>query len=73
MNLDRLTAYELVKQEELKDIKGFGTVLTHVKSGARIALIETEDENKTFSIANARYFHSKDTARRVGRAVYYNQ
>ena len=51
MNLDRLTAYELVKQEELKDIKGFGTVLTHVKSGARIALIETEDENKTFSIA----------------------
>ena len=29
--------------------------------------------NKTFSIANARYFHSKDTARRVGRAVYYNQ
>lgn len=43
-------AYELVKSEELKDLKSQGYVLKHKKTGARIALISNEDDNKVFSI-----------------------
>lgn len=42
--------YELVFTKELKDIKALGIYLKHKKSGARLALISNEDENKVFSI-----------------------
>ena len=43
-------AYELVKREELPDIKSVGYLLRHRKTGARLVLIENEDENKVFNI-----------------------
>lgn len=42
--------YELVKREELPDIKSVGYLLRHRKTGARLVLIENEDENKVFNI-----------------------
>ena len=42
--------YKVIKTEELKDIASRGTLLMHVKSGARVVLIENDDENKTFCI-----------------------
>ena len=51
MDKDRLTAYELVLEEDLPDIASRGTVLRHKKTGARVILIENEDENKVFNIA----------------------
>ncbi|MGP1403594.1 MAG: insulinase family protein [Catonella sp.] len=42
--------YELVFAKELKDIKALGIYLKHKKSGARLAIISNEDENKVFSI-----------------------
>ncbi|MDD5900257.1 MAG: insulinase family protein [Lachnospiraceae bacterium] len=45
-----LTAYEIVSEENLPDISGFGIVLRHKKSGARIAVISNEDNNKVFSV-----------------------
>lgn len=50
MNFSGLTAYELVKEEELKDIHSQGYLLRHKKSGARISLISNDDENKVFYI-----------------------
>ncbi|MBQ1598791.1 MAG: insulinase family protein [Lachnospiraceae bacterium] len=43
-------AYELIKQEKLTDVHSDGTVLRHKKSGATIALVENDDDNKVFYI-----------------------
>ena len=42
--------YELVSVTELKDMKSLGIYLRHKKSGARVALISNEDDNKVFYI-----------------------
>jgi len=51
MDKDRLTAYELVLEENLPDIASRGTILRHKETGARVMLIENDDENKVFNIA----------------------
>lgn len=50
MDFVTLTAYELIKEENLPDIHSKGYLLKHKKSGARIALIPNDDENKVFFI-----------------------
>lgn len=45
-----LPEYDVIKTEEMEDIKSTGTLLRHKKSGARIFLLENEDENKVFDI-----------------------
>lgn len=42
--------YKLIKAEELKDINSLGTLLIHEKSGARVLLLQNDDENKSFCI-----------------------
>lgn len=49
--ISELDAYEVIREERLKDLGSNGTLLRHKKSGARIALIENDDENKVFYIA----------------------
>ena len=44
------STYEIVKEEKLGDINSRGTVLRHKKTGARITLLENDDENKVFYI-----------------------
>lgn len=51
MNFEHLPQYQLVKQETLTDLHTEGYLLEHRKSGARILLLENEDENKVFNIA----------------------
>ena len=53
MNKENLTAYEVVTEEELTDIHSKGWLLRHKKTGARVMLIENDDENKVFNIASA--------------------
>ena len=43
-------AYEIIKEDDLSDIRSKGLLLRHKKSGARIAVIENEDPNKVFYI-----------------------
>ena len=43
-------AYEVIKEEELDDIRSKGLLLRHKKSGARIAVIKNDDTNKVFYI-----------------------
>ncbi len=45
-----LDAYERILQEDLPDLKSKGFLLRHKKSGARVLLVENEDENKVFAI-----------------------
>lgn len=49
--ISELTAYEVIGEEKLTDLGSKGTLLRHKKSGARIALVENDDENKVFYIA----------------------
>ena len=51
MKIENISAYEIVKKEDLTDIHSTGYLLRHKKSGARLVLIENDDENKVFSIA----------------------
>lgn len=48
--LKNLSAYEIVSEESLPDISGYGIVLRHKKSGARVAVISCDDNNKVFSV-----------------------
>ena len=51
MNTQLLTAYELIKQETIEDIHAEGYLLRHKKTGARVIVLENDDENKVFNIA----------------------
>ena len=44
-------AYEVVQEQELKDVGSLGILLSHKKTGARVALIINDDDNKVFDIA----------------------
>ena len=50
MNIKDLNAYELIQEADLSDIKSKGYLLKHKKSGARVLLMENDDENKVFTI-----------------------
>ena len=42
--------YKLIKEQELKDINANGVLLSHEKTGARVLLLQNDDENKSFCI-----------------------
>ena len=48
MSFFGLDTYELIKEQDLNDIHSKGYVLRHKKSGARVALISNDDDNKVF-------------------------
>lgn len=50
MSIYELTAYEVIQQQDLSGIKSRGILLRHKKSGARVLLMENDDENKVFAI-----------------------
>ena len=50
MNLKNCSAYDLLEEKHLEDIKSEGFLLKHKKSGARICLISNEDDNKVFYV-----------------------
>ncbi len=50
MSFFGLDTYELIKEQDLNDIHSKGYVLRHKKSGARVALISNDDDNKVFYI-----------------------
>lgn len=50
MSIRDLKTYEVLKEEKLRGIHSDGFLLRHKKSGARVLLIENDDDNKVFSI-----------------------
>lgn len=50
MSFVKHEAYELVEKRRMEDINSTGYLLKHKKTGARVALVENEDENKVFYV-----------------------
>ncbi len=50
MEKEKIPSYRLVREENLGDIQSKGYLLYHEKSGAKVVLIENDDENKVFNI-----------------------
>ncbi|PWJ51620.1 insulinase family protein [Faecalicatena contorta] len=50
MTILGLDAYEMMQEADLSDLKSKGYLLRHKKSGARVLLMENDDNNKVFSI-----------------------
>lgn len=50
MSFKGLEAYELIKEQSLEDIRSKGYIVRHKKSGARLALVCNDDDNKVFYI-----------------------
>ena len=42
--------YELIRTEDLPEVSSIGAILRHRKTGARVAVLANEDENKVFNI-----------------------
>lgn len=50
MKFEIPSSYELVLEEKLEDVNGIGRLLLHKKTGARVAIVANDDNNKVFSI-----------------------
>ncbi len=50
MKLEELTAYEILEKREIADLNSMSYLMRHKKTGARLALLSNEDENKVFYI-----------------------
>ena len=50
MQIEQLKAYTLLEKRQIKDIHSIGYLLKHNKTGARVALLSNDDENKVFYI-----------------------
>ncbi len=50
MKVEELQAYELLEKRNINDLKSEGMVLRHKKTGAKIALLSNDDDNKVFYI-----------------------
>jgi len=50
MRIDIPAQYQMVLEEKLDDVNGWGAYLVHKKSGAKIVLICNDDDNKVFYI-----------------------
>ena len=48
--MKKYNGYETVEEKEIADLNSKGTILKHKKTGARVILIENDDENKVFYI-----------------------
>ncbi len=50
MNLENLKAYTVISKQWIEELKSDGYLLKHNKTGARVALLSNDDENKVFYI-----------------------
>lgn len=48
--IEKMTAYEVLERRKITDLNSEGVILKHKKTGARVALLLNDDENKVFYI-----------------------
>ena len=53
MNAEHCKAYTLLQEQQIVDIHAHGYLLRHNKSGARVLLLENEDDNKGFTFGSS--------------------
>lgn len=51
MDIKKAGAYELIEEHPIKELDTVGYILRHKKTGARVVLMENDDDNKVFYIA----------------------
>lgn len=51
MKTNNLSAYELIRHKSVSDLNSEGYLLKHKKTGAKIFILENDDDNKVFGIA----------------------
>ena len=51
MQIQNIPEYELIQKETIEDIHSEGYFFKHKKSGARVLVLENDDENKVFHIS----------------------
>lgn len=50
MRIEDVEAYKIIEKREIKDLHSMSYLLEHKKTGARVALLSNDDENKVFYI-----------------------
>ncbi|MBQ6806725.1 MAG: insulinase family protein [Lachnospiraceae bacterium] len=50
MQMEQLKAYTIIEKREIKELNSISYLLKHNKTGARVALLSNDDENKVFYI-----------------------
>lgn len=50
MDTSKLSAYELISEEDIADIKSKGYLFRHIRTGAKVVCIENDDDDKVFYI-----------------------
>ncbi len=50
MKIEEMTSYEVLEKREIADINSTSYLIRHKKTGARVALLSNDDENKVFYI-----------------------
>lgn len=50
MQLEQLQAYTVIERRDIRDLNSVSYLLRHNKTGARVALLSNDDENKVFYI-----------------------
>lgn len=50
IDLTKITAYQLIKKEEIEELDSVGYLFKHKKTGARVVLLANDDNNKVFNI-----------------------
>lgn len=50
MQIEKLQAYTVIEKRKIKDLNSVSYLLKHNKTGARVALLSNDDENKVFYI-----------------------
>ena len=50
MKIKEVTTYEILEEREIAELRSKATVCRHKKTGAKVILMENEDENKVFYI-----------------------
>ena len=48
MRVEDLSTYEIIEKREIPDINSVTYLCRHKKTGARVALVSNDDENKVF-------------------------
>lgn len=50
MKIEDIAAYKVIEKKEIKDLNSMSYLLEHKKTGARVALLSNDDDNKVFYI-----------------------
>ena len=50
MRIEELTAYEVIEKRRIEDLNSESYLIRHKKTGARVAILSNDDDNKVFAI-----------------------